>query len=303
MVAARPVSCRHPPAFAVALAQRHAVGAVDDLADDRHAQIAEALAAESPEISCAAGSAPGQGMARSCSGAAGRARRRLTSGSRMAAMPHRRWAWLASRLAPTRRVVPVVLIRVNECRSLDHQDSALLLRTVSRLSEDEMARLDRLASMRHVLADMGLLGAFLAEGHLPCHGNRAVWGDVAVPSAAPTTFSGLGCDRRSLPRSWSVMMKPTRGYSTFRPEFQPPWSSCKPFSLASSLPSWSSTSWDGHRSSHVDVDVDYVASAPQPVGETADLLDLVGQRLSNSDLLDRVDDRGRAGRADSGLRH
>ena len=27
---------------------------------------------------------------------------------------------------------------------------------------------------------MGLLGAFLAEGHLPCHGNRAVWGDVAV---------------------------------------------------------------------------------------------------------------------------
>ena len=33
---------------------------------------------------------------------------------------------------------------------------------------------------RRLLADMGLLGAFLAEGHLPCHGNRAVWGDVAV---------------------------------------------------------------------------------------------------------------------------
>jgi flavin-dependent dehydrogenase len=33
---------------------------------------------------------------------------------------------------------------------------------------------------RRLLADMGLLGAFLAEGHPPCHGNRAVWGDVAV---------------------------------------------------------------------------------------------------------------------------
>lgn len=30
---------------------------------------------------------------------------------------------------------------------------------------------------RRLLADMGLLDAFLAEGHLPCHGNRAAWGD------------------------------------------------------------------------------------------------------------------------------
>ncbi|MBV8520857.1 MAG: tryptophan 7-halogenase [Acetobacteraceae bacterium] len=29
---------------------------------------------------------------------------------------------------------------------------------------------------RRLFADMGLLAEFLAEGHLPCHGNRSVWG-------------------------------------------------------------------------------------------------------------------------------
>jgi 2-polyprenyl-6-methoxyphenol hydroxylase-like FAD-dependent oxidoreductase len=33
---------------------------------------------------------------------------------------------------------------------------------------------------RRLLSDMGLLEAFLAEGHLPCYGNRTIWGDVAV---------------------------------------------------------------------------------------------------------------------------
>lgn len=33
---------------------------------------------------------------------------------------------------------------------------------------------------RRLFADMGLLDAFLAEGHLPCHGNRACWGDTAT---------------------------------------------------------------------------------------------------------------------------
>lgn len=33
---------------------------------------------------------------------------------------------------------------------------------------------------RRLLADMGLLEGFLAQGHLPCYGNRAVWGGGAT---------------------------------------------------------------------------------------------------------------------------
>lgn len=33
---------------------------------------------------------------------------------------------------------------------------------------------------RRLFADMGLLDAFLAEGYLPCYGNRAIWGDGAA---------------------------------------------------------------------------------------------------------------------------
>ncbi len=33
---------------------------------------------------------------------------------------------------------------------------------------------------RRLLSDMGLLDEFLSEGHLPCHGNRARWGDGPV---------------------------------------------------------------------------------------------------------------------------
>jgi flavin-dependent dehydrogenase len=36
---------------------------------------------------------------------------------------------------------------------------------------------------RRLLADMGLLDEFLAERHLPCHGNRAVWGPGAAIEA------------------------------------------------------------------------------------------------------------------------
>ena len=31
---------------------------------------------------------------------------------------------------------------------------------------------------RRLLTDMGLFDAFLAEGHVPCYGNRAVWGNA-----------------------------------------------------------------------------------------------------------------------------
>ena len=36
---------------------------------------------------------------------------------------------------------------------------------------------------QRLLADMGLLNEFMAESHLPCLGNRAIWGH-ATPSEA-----------------------------------------------------------------------------------------------------------------------
>jgi flavin-dependent dehydrogenase len=64
----------------------------------------------------------------------------------------------ALNLAPTRRVV-LVERRADNCPQIGESLPP---------------------TARRLLLDMGLLEAFLAEGHLPCYGNRAVWGESAV---------------------------------------------------------------------------------------------------------------------------
>jgi 2-polyprenyl-6-methoxyphenol hydroxylase-like FAD-dependent oxidoreductase len=64
------------------------------------------------------------------------------------------------------------------------------------------------AVARRLFADMGLLTEFLAEDHLPCYGNRSVWGtdepietdflrDVGMDgiSTAPGSMTGFGAPR------------------------------------------------------------------------------------------------------------